>query len=67
MTGEKAIIEKNIVSNLVYVSFIFWKKKWKVMWEEDGQKIAHHLGIKIERKKYVQKIVYKKTKKIVYK
>ena len=37
------------------------------MWEEDGPKIAHHLSIKIERKKYVQKIVYKKTKKIVCK
>ena len=34
---------------------------------EEGQKIAHHLSIKIEREKYVQKIVYKKTKKIVCK
>ena len=35
--------------------------------EEEGHEIAHHLSIKIERKKYVQKIVYQKTKKIVFK
>ena len=36
------------------------------MWEEEGQKIAHHLSIKIERKKYVQKNCIQKDQNIVY-
>ena len=37
------------------------------MWGEEGQKIVQHLSIKIELKKYVQKTVYKQTKKLYVK
>ena len=42
-----------------------FEKEWKVI-REEGQKIAHHLSIKIERK-LCPKIVHKKTQKLYVK
>ena len=38
-----------------------------MMMEEEGHEIAHHLSIKIERKKYVQKLYTNRPKKLYVK
>ena len=68
--GQKNITSHSLLTyyydalclTLFLILFIYlscFEKKWKVMREEEGQKIAHRLIIKNECKNYVQKLYVK--------